>query len=286
MITLKNAKLSASIHSKGAELQSVQYNGLEYLWSGDAAFWGKHSPVLFPIVGTLRNDTYFYKGKSWHLPRHGFARDKMFEVNVINDVKAIFTLRDNEDTLKVYPFAFELNLIYELEDNKLKCTYEVKNLLQDDMYFSIGGHPAFAAPLKKELAYTDYYLQFNNDAELKRYKLDDGLIATNTETIVLQDKKLPLTPSLFYEDAIVMKHLKSDVVTLATQKDGHSLQFHFSGFPFLGIWAARDAPFVCIEPWCGIADNVDHNQQLEQKEGIEKLAAGKTWQRSWMVELF
>lgn len=286
MINLSNESVFIKINPKGAELQSIQYNTLEYMWSGDAAFWGKHSPVLFPIVGTLKNDTYRYNGKEYHLPRHGFARDKEFDVNVESNSRAVFTLVSNEDTLKVYPFAFELSLVYELIGNKVSCTYIVKNNGNEQMLFSVGGHPAFAVPLDKELTYSDYYLKFNKENELVRYKLDNGLIAKDTQTTTLEDHKLPLSNTLFYEDAIVLKHLQSNAISLASQKSEHGLHFLFEGFPFFGIWAAKDAPFVCIEPWCGIADSVDHNQELAEKEGIEKLKAGASWQRSWQVELF
>lgn len=286
MINLNNESVFIKIHPKGAELQSIVYNGLEYMWSGDAAFWGKHSPVLFPIVGTLKNDTYSYEGKEYHLPRHGFARDKEFDINVESNSKATFTLKSNEDTLKVYPFEFELKLVYELIGNKVSCTYVVENNGKEQMYFSVGGHPAFAVPLDKELAYEDYYLKFNKENELTKYKLDNGLIANDTQTVVLTDHKLSLTKSLFYEDAIVLKHLQSNAISLASQKSEHGLHFLFEEFPFFGIWAAKDAPFVCIEPWCGIADSVNHNQELKDKEGIEKLEAGQSWQRSWQVELF
>jgi galactose mutarotase-like enzyme len=286
MINLSNDSVFIKIDPKGAELQSIQYNRLEYMWSGDAAFWGKYSPVLFPIVGTLKNDTYCYEGKEYHLPRHGFAREKEFDVNVESNSKATFTLVSNEETLKVYPFEFELSLVYEIVGNKVSCTYIVKNNGKEQMLFSVGAHPAFAVPLDEALSYDDYYLKFNMQNDLVRYKLDNGLIAKETQTVVLTDHKLPLTKSLFYEDAIVLKHLKSNAISLASQKSEHGLHFLFEGFPFFGIWAAKDAPFVCIEPWCGIADGVDHNQELKDKEGIEKLEAGESWERSWQVELF
>jgi galactose mutarotase-like enzyme len=286
MINLSNDSVFIKIDPKGAELQSIQYNRLEYMWSGDAAFWGKYSPVLFPIVGTLKNDTYCYQGKEYHLPRHGFAREKEFEVNVESNSKATFTLVSNEDTLKVYPFEFELSLVYEIIGNKVSCTYIVKNNGKEQMLFSIGAHPAFAVPLDEELSYDDYYLKFNKQNDLVRYRLDNGLIAKETQTVMLTDHKLPLTKSLFYEDAIVLKHLKSNAISLASQKSEHGLHFLFEDFPFFGIWAAKGAPFVCLEPWCGIADSVDHNQELKDKEGIEKLEAGASCQRSWQVELF
>jgi galactose mutarotase-like enzyme len=154
------------------------------------------------------------------------------------------------------------------------------------MYFSVGGHPAFNVPLNKNLFYTDYSLQFENDDELKRYLLQDGLLSGETETIQLNNKTLQLKPKLFYKDAIVLKHINSKSITLNSNKDEHGLKFKFDGFLFFGIWAAKDAPFVCLEPWCGIADNVHHDNELKYKEGINQLAAGETWKRTWSAELF
>ena len=296
MITLKNETITAIVHPKGAELQSLLHkNGIQYMWSGDAAYWGKHSPVLFPIVGTLKNDTYYYKDKAYQLSRHGFARDKVFTSKQTGKSEAVLTLAEDEETLKVYPFPFTLNLRYQLQDNRLLCTYEVINTGNSEMLFSIGGHPAFAVPLVKGTVYTDYYLLFSKAEPLIRYKLDNGLIADEKqalETIACIPGtenaaiKLLLKPDLFYEDAIVLKHLQNYYTTLASNKHSHGLQFDFTGFPYLGIWAAKNAPFVCIEPWCGITDSIHHNQQLAKKEGIIALKAGGSWRRSWSVACF
>jgi galactose mutarotase-like enzyme len=173
-----------------------------------------------------------------------------------------------------------------LKESSLHCTYFVANHGVEEMLFSVGGHPAFALPLEDGLKYEDYHLAFEHDEPLMRYKLQDGLISERTELLPSTGGRLVLHPSLFYEDAIVMKHLKSERVTLKADQGKHGLHFHYCGFPYLGIWAAKDAPFVCIEPWCGHADNVGHDQQLYNKEGIEKLAPGSSWQRTWSVDCF
>ena len=297
MITLQNETIKAAIHPKGAELQSLLHtNGIQYMWSGDAAFWGKRSPVLFPIVGSLKDDTYYYKDKPYKLPRHGFARDMEFTSKQINKQEAVFTLTDNEQTRAVYPFTFSLQLRYQLQDNRLLCSYEVKNTGSSEMFFSVGGHPAFALPLVKGTAYSDYYLAFSKAEPLLRYKLTNGLTGNETEalkTFAIKQQnaetsgiKLPLTPALFYDDAIVLKRLQNYYTTLASDTHSHGLVFDFTGFPYLGIWAAKDAPFICIEPWCGITDSIHHNQKLENKEGIIALKAGGGWQRTWSVACF
>ncbi len=173
-----------------------------------------------------------------------------------------------------------------LKENELFCTYHVQNINADTIYFSVGGHPAFDVPLNKSLSYSDYVLEFDNDDVLKRYLLESGLISNETESINLNNQTLQLKPELFYKDAIVLKHINSNQITLQSNKDSHGLKFKFDGFPFFGIWAAKDAPFVCLEPWCGVADNIHHDNNLKNKEGINELASGETWKRMWSVELF
>lgn len=271
---------------KGAELQSIQSDGIEYLWQADPAFWAKHSPVLFPFVGELKDGKYIFQGSEYKMPRHGFARDKVFATEQTSDTSAIFTLRSDNESLGIYPFMFVFKVEYTLEDYALMCTYIVENSDDKTMYFSVGGHPAFKVPLIDTFQYTDYSLKFDNDDVLEKYVLHNGLTGNDTETIPLHDKALQLHPSLFYADAIVLKHISSRQIDLITDKDPHGLRFTFDGFPFFGIWAAKDAPFVCLEPWCGIADNIHHDYQLIHKEGINKLVAGESWQKTWRMEVF
>ena len=288
MIILENEKLRATIAPKGAELQSLinKQTAIEYMWGGSAAYWGKHSPVLFPIVGGLKNDTYYFNDEVYKLPRHGFARDKTFGAAKISETEAVFTITEDEQTLAVYPFAFTFKLRYQLNNNSLSCTYEVFNSGNVDLLFSVGAHPAFAVPITKDTIYTDYYLQFNTTEQLHRWKLLNGLISSAAELLPTTNNKLLLTKELFYDDAIVLKNIKSNIITLGCSKHHHGLNFKFDNFPFFGVWAAKDAPFVCLEPWCGIADSVTSIQQLKTKEGINILATNTHWRRSWGVECF
>lgn len=286
MIQLSNNKLSVTINEKGAELQSVQLNGLEYLWQADEKYWSKHAPVLFPIVGELKDGKYLYEGCEYKLSRHGFARNMNFKAKETTKTSTVLALQNNEETLTVYPFMFIFQVKYELKGTTLICRYIVQNTDVKSIYFSAGGHPAFNVPLQSMLQYTDYYLKFNNDNVLKRYLLHDGLTSDATEIISLENKTLPLQPSLFYNDAIVLKDITSTEIELKTDKDTNGFKFKFNEFPYFGIWAAKDAPFVCLEPWCGIADNINHNYQLKNKEGINELIAGERWERTWSVELY
>ena len=288
MQTLKNKNLSIKINPKGAELTSLfnNENQTEYMWNADPKFWGKSSPVLFPIVGSLKKNRYRFEGQEYTLPRHGFARDREFITEKSEENSVTFLLTHDENTLQVYPFKFEFRIIYSLEKNALKVTYSIKNIGENTMYFSVGGHPAFAVPLAENTEYNDYYLEFNKTETFKRWGLTpDGLIQIQPSDFLIDTNKLPLTKELFYDDAIVFKNLKSTSVILKSDKTNNQLKFDFEGFPYLGIWAAKDADFVCIEPWCGIADSANHNQELTEKEGIICLNLGENFERSWRVEV-
>ena len=286
MQTLKNQTLTIKINPKGAELISLfnEETQTEYMWSADANSWGKSSPVLFPIVGALKDNCYHFEEKTYHLPRHGFAREREFLVENNTDESVTFLLANDEETLKIYPFTFEFRLKYELHENCLLVTYSVKNMGDKTMYFSVGGHPAFALPLSADTNYEDYYLEFNKTENFQRWGLvDGGLIANNPTDFLLNTNHLALTKELFYDDAIVFKNLQSDEVILKSDKTNRQLKFDFKGFPYLGIWAAKDANFVCIEPWYGIADSENHNQELTEKEGIIALEVDDVFERTWSV---
>ncbi|MES2516779.1 MAG: aldose 1-epimerase family protein [Bacteroidota bacterium] len=286
MQTIKSQQITAKINPKGAELVSLfnHEDQTEYIWRADPDFWGKSSPVLFPIVGSLKQNMYRFEGQEYTLPRHGFARDREFTVEKSGESNVIFLLTHDENTLKVFPFPFEFRLIYTLENSTLNVTYSVKNIGDREMYFSVGGHPAFAVPLAGNTNYDEYYLEFNKTETFKRWGLtSDGLIDTQPFDFLMNTNTLPLTKELFYDDAIVFKNLESTSVTLKSDNVNQQLKFDFEGFHFLGIWAAKNANFVCIEPWCGIADAANHNQELTEKEGIISLSSNEIFEKTWRV---
>ncbi len=289
MFTIENQHLKIDISAKGAELQSVFHKAhqLEYLWNGDPAFWAKKSPLLFPIVGTLKKGTYYYKAKPYQLGRHGFAREMDFTAEERHFDSIVLLLTGNETTLQHFPFAFELRVLYQLSGDRLQVGYSVKNPSGEEIFFSIGGHPAFRVPLVTGSAYTDYYLLFDKRMTVPRWPISkEGLIESRPDPFLQEEPVLPLRKELFAADALVFKHPPSSKISLRSDKTPHGLDFDFEGFPFLGIWAAPKADFVCIEPWCGIADSVDSDQQLVNKEGIIRLEPGGTFERSWAITLY
>ena len=287
MIQLQNTKLKANFSELGAELISLVNltTGKEIIWQGNPDFWSGQSPVLFPTVGALKDDRYIFDGQTYEMPRHGFARRKVFEVKNSSENEVIFQLNYDDETLKFYPFEFSLEIRYTLTENKLTVSYNVKNKSEKEMYFSLGAHPGFAVDTENGLKYDDYEIAFSDDEQLEIHPLMDNLISKETQTIELKIKALPLSYELFANDALVMTTMKSKELILRNNQNENQVIFTFSNFPYFGIWAAKNADFVCLEPWQGIADLEDHNQELTEKFGILKLGINEEWKGDWAVEI-
>lgn len=281
IISLSNAEISIQIKSLGAELCSVKSTAnKEYIWEGNPEFWGKHSPVLFPIVGTLKNNTYFHNEKEYHLSRHGFARDMEFTLIEKTENSATFSIQSNSETLKNYPFEFELQMHYSLINTTLEIAYSVINKSDNRIPFSIGAHPAFALPGNFE----DYSLDFEKVEPLDYTLLENDLVSKQTETLHTDSNKVPLTYELFKRDALIFKKLQSNSLTIV-KKEKPILKVHFENFPSLGIWTKVDAPFICIEPWLGYSDTVESTGNLFEKEGVIVLDTNDTFQAKFSIEI-
>jgi galactose mutarotase-like enzyme len=279
--TISNSILTAEIKHLGAELCSLKNaSNKEYIWNGNPEFWGKHSPVLFPIVGTLKNNTYLYDDLEYQLSRHGFAREMEFELIEKQENSATFSLVSSLETQKKYPFDFDLQLIYTLENKTLKIEYKVFNKGESKMPFSIGAHPAFDLPSNFE----NYNLVFENDDNLNYYLLEDGLISNSTNPLPLNQNELQLNYKLFENDALVFKNITSKSVTIL-DKSQPFLKVSYSDFPDLGIWTPPNAPFICIEPWFGYSDTIDKSSSLLDKEGIQILEANSIFQSAFCIEI-
>ena len=262
--SIKNSILIAEINHFGAELCSLKDNhNKEYIWEGNPDIWGKHSPILFPVVGTLQNDTYQYNDTDFHLSRHGFARDMEFKLIKKQENNAVFSLHSCTESLKSYPFEFELQIIYTLNKNSLTIAYKVINKGKFNLPFSIGAHPAFALPNQFE----NYSLEFEKQESLQYYLLEDNLISNKTKSLLLENKKVSLDYNLFKNDALILKTLESKSVTIL-ENDKPFLRASFEDFPSLGIWTKINAPFLCIEPWFGYSDTTESSGDLFKKEGI------------------
>ena len=285
---LENENYRVAVKTSGAELSSFRNKpeNLEYIWQADPQVWPRHAPILFPIVGKVPGGKYNYQGKTYELPQHGFARDMDFTLASQSLKELVFELLESEKSLAVYPFPFRLQVIYLLEGNALEITYTVQNPGTTDLYFSIGAHPGFNCPLFPGEKFSDYYLEFEQPETQERYLLNEGLQNGQTEPVLQNQKILPLAYELFQKDAIVLKNLSSEKITLKTDKHNHGLAFEFKGFPFVGIWTKGEgAGFICLEPWHGIASQVGDSGELTQKEGIRKLAAGEQFSCAYTVRV-
>ncbi len=280
-ITLQNRAVSATIRLKGAELVSLRdANDRDYMWEGRPDVWGKHAPVLFPIVGTLKGNQYVHEGVTYTMGRHGFARDKVFSIEHQSDSEAVFLLTDDAETREMYPFAFEFRIRYWLSDSTLTVTYEVKNTDTSTLFFSVGGHPAFALPQP-----FDAYSVGVEPAGVLTYRLlDRDLLSDETAELDATSGSFALDYRLFERDALVVTSQQCKKMTI--REDGrYLLSVDLSAFPDVGLWTKPGAPFLCIEPWHGYADTTDASGILENKEGIRRLESGHDFRTSYTITL-
>lgn len=281
VITLSNSQISVAIKTLGAELCSIKNKlNREFMWEGNPNFWGKHSPVLFPIVGTLKNNTFYHNDTKYTLTRHGFARDMDFELIEKTEDSATFSIQSNSETLINYPFEFELQIQYRLINTTVEIDYKVVNKDNSEIPFSIGAHPAFALPSSFE----DYSLDFEKVEPLEYTLLENDLVSQQTEKIHTDSNKVPLTYELFKRDALIFKKLQSNSITII-KKEKPILKVHFQDFPSLGIWTKVGAPFICIEPWFGYSDTTESNGNLFEKEGVIVLEANANFQAKFSIEI-
>ncbi|EFO7247880.1 aldose 1-epimerase family protein [Listeria monocytogenes] len=275
MIKLENEVLLVEMKTAGAELTRIFHKdtGLEYLWNADSKFWGRHSPVLFPTVGRLVEDTYLVDGKPYHLGQHGFARDRDFQVVEQTEKSVRFELDADEDSLAIYPYKFKLSIIYTIEKNTVAVSYEVENTDNKRIYFSIGAHPAFHLPLTDGTTFEDYYLDFGTEENLETLCLEGPYRSGEIKKVVDKPAQyLPLSYDLFENDALIFEALKQKEMTIKSDKTPHFVKVSFPEFPFVGVWTAKPGtPFLCIEPWYGIADGAGESVELRDKAGIEHL---------------
>ncbi|ACK39638.1 aldose 1-epimerase family protein [Listeria monocytogenes] len=275
MIKLENEVLLVEMKTAGAELTRIFHKdtGLEYLWNADSKFWGRHSPVLFPTVGRLVDDTYLVDGKQYHLGQHGFARDRDFQVIEQTENTVRFELDADEDSLAIYPYKFKLSIIYTIEKNTVAVSYEVENTDNKRIYFSIGAHPAFHLPLTDGTTFEDYYLDFGTEENLETLCLEGPYRSGEIKKIIDEPARyLPLSYDLFKNDALIFEALKQKEMTIKSDKTPHFVKVSFPEFPFVGVWTAKPGtPFLCIEPWYGIADGAGESVELRDKAGIEHL---------------
>ncbi len=258
------------VASFGAELHSLKKIGVNYLWTKNQPYWQRQAPVLFPIVGKLKANTYVYHNRYYSLPQHGFARDREFELVGQGLNMLLFRLDDTKNS--EYPFDYDLFIKYTIDVMGVKTTYIVINKGNTTLPFSIGAHPAFLCPFYNDEKLKAYYFEFDSDIKLSRNVLQDGLLTEIQHEIPLQNHMLAINEELFSDDALVLSGFKSKAVCLKSAN--YNLKISWEDCTYLGLWKQPNAPFVCIEPWWGVADSISHNHDIERKKGIINLPPG------------
>ncbi len=290
MVELKNEFLKVELHPKGAEIISItgMQDGLNYMWRRDPIQWANSAPILFPIVGAVRNDQYTIDGKTYHMTQHGFARHTEFKTDQKSETQVTFTLESNDEIKKQYPYLFALNVTYTLETNKLHCEISIKNTDSKEIYFQVGGHPAFACPLLDNESSNDYYIEFSDNENKGRKIIDVAKrgMSRNVEPFFENERRFFVRQDLFSRDAIVLQDFVSKSISLKSLNHNKSLVFYMNGFDHVGIWAAKHVGgLIAIEPWVGHADYVDFEGDFKDKQSCVQLQPDQHFDCDFAIEI-
>lgn len=273
--SLGNAQLRIGVDTLGAELKSLKNveSDREYMWDAKPEYWKRTSPVLFPVVGSLNNGCYRYGGKEYPMSQHGFARDMEFELLRQTEDELVFVLKSGKETWGKYPFDFELEIGYRIDENNLVISWRVTNCGDKEMYFSIGGHPAFLCPIHDGGVQTDYQILFDtNDTIIASAIGNNGTLSSRKKAYALSNGYMHITADLFDDDALIVEDNQAHRVSLCDKQGQPYLTVRFDA-PLFGLWspAKKNAPFVCIEPWYGRCDKDIFKGDLTQREWGNKL---------------
>ena len=284
---IDNGQLRVSISAAGAELQSIKTaDGTEYLWQGNKEYWGDRAPNIFPYVARLTNESYTYRGTTYHLPIHGFAPTAAFAVTAETQDSVTFTLESNPVFYEMYPFLFRFSIRYYLENQTLCVEFIVENRDDKTMYFGIGGHPGINVPLEEGLNFEDYYLEFPNSS-MRRVEFTPACFITGKDDpFEVTNNRYPLHHSMFDDDAIVLKDVGGRT-RLASDKGCRSVTLIAPDLPVYGFWhmPRTDAPYICLEPWSSLPSRQDVVEDLETQPDLISLEAGKTYRTTWSLEI-
>ncbi|WP_409022534.1 aldose 1-epimerase family protein [Dellaglioa sp. P0083] len=291
-VELKNDFITVKIAEQGAELISITGNdtSIEYIWQADKQYWGRHAPVLFPFVGRLKNDEYAYDHKTYKMGQHGFARDMLFTAASKSKTSVVLELGSSPETISKYPFNFRLRLHYILNNHQIKVIYDVYNPDENPLLFSIGGHPAFNVPLKNAyLNLENYQIEVAPNVERRQIPLVGPFSDIENAKSVKFNEPIKLSRETFKNDALIyeLKQLETTVL-LSTPEDDHGVSVTLNGADYVGIWSKypENSPFVCIEPWWGVADNIKSTGNLSDKSNIYTLEKNKSFEGSYEITVF
>ena len=280
MFELENDELAVRVSSKGAELQSVVCAGIERMWSGDPAVWGRRAPLLFPLIGRLRDGWYANGGERIDAPMHGFCRDRAFDAEQVSAARVRFTTASDEGTRAVYPFDFRLRVEFSLEGDAIVKTHTVENAGDAPMPFELGGHEAYATHLLPGEHMSDYFVRFEGLDAIEMFGMDaEGILTLPKIRVPLEDGRLTKTPEQLGIDTIVLENVPGSKVALASVANECEAEVEFQDFPYLGIWTMAgqdDARYLCLEPWSALPDAHFSPRELTEKPGVRTLEPGES----------
>ncbi|MDP6523267.1 MAG: aldose 1-epimerase family protein [Kiritimatiellia bacterium] len=285
-VTLTSPSLSVRIAQTGAEIKSIQEKstGIEYMWQSDPAYWTGAAPILFPIIGGLKNGKYTFNGKDYSMPSHGLVRKADWALVNSGSTSASFEIASSAETREMYPFDYALRAHFTLSDNILSVRYEVSNTGNGTMYFSIGSHPAFNIPFAGGHL-EHYYYHFSESETIERNFFGGGLTLNRTAPVFDNSRQIFITRKLFEQAAIILKNPASKEVSIRNSRNNKQIKVTTDGMPFLGLWGPPGVQFACIEPWYGVPDNEATDGEFTTKEGIMSLAANGTYETTYRIEI-
>lgn len=279
--TIENDNLLCTIESSGAEIRSLidKHSGAEYIWQIDPSVWGSSSPVLFPAIGKINSDRITHLGQDYAMVKHGIVRNNdtlKFEKSSISSCS--FTLTTSEATLVRYPYQFSFTVSFTLVEKCLVMAYSITNLDTQPMAFTCGGHTAYACPLTKGTILTDYVVEFPSQISLEATRLgSSGLLSDQKEIIPNDGALLPLSNTLFDNDALIFTNIQADWVRLRKRSKQKGVVIRFQGYPHLALWSKPKADYLCIEPWLGLPDRENESLEITKKTTYTTIAPGKTF---------
>lgn len=287
-ITLKNDQLTVVISTHGAEIQTLtNAAGTQLMWIADKSIWGRHAPLLFPIIGRLKDQQYTLDGTVIKIAQHGFARDTEFTVEAQDETSVTLSITDSEKTKPIYPFSFKLTVTYVLDGASLKKTHTVTNLSDEVMPYELGGHDGYLLALFDGETMSDYAIEFPGQDAIYPFGMDENCFLTPEKlTYKLTDGKLPLPPKVFGLDTVVLEDLPVHQATLCNKKNGIRITVDFPEFDYLGIWTKPvdfDTNYICIEPWTTLPECTFVGTDLKDKKGIRLLNPSQTESLSYTV---
>lgn len=281
MVVIKNEYITARFKELGAELKSLTCDDIEYIWPGDEKIWPYSAPLLFPMCSGLIDNEYCFNGKMYPMQKHGYARFCRFKVETLQEEKVTFLLSSDEESRKCYPFDYELRVTYSLEEKKLKVKYDINNCSKERMYFSIGSHEAYYCPEGIE----EYDVILPQPETLDSIESVGDLVGKRKERILENGNTIALKYDYFKVDALLFKDISAKSVILKNRNNGRAVKLDFEGSNYFLIWTINEAPYICLEPWCGIADSIDSSKDLKKKETLKSIAAGGKFTAEHIIEI-